>query len=267
MIQVNYPKRLCALFIALLLLFSLVPPSRAANASAYLDGTLYPGAIHIEAGTSYLPMRHFFNHLGWQVTWDGASRTASARSGELTLSASLPRHTLTVGDVTLDTKLLLRGGSMYVPLRTVCTFLGYDVGWNGARRIVTIDSRGSRSWTEEELYWLSRIISAEARGESLTGQIAVGNVVLNRLASPRYPDTVYDVIYDKNGGVQFEPVSNGTVYMEPTASSVQAAKLALWGVNVAGESMYFFNPALSKGTWIVNNRTYHTTIGAHRFYV
>ena len=75
------------------------------------------------------------------------------------------------------------------------------------------------------------------------------------------------MIFDKNGGVQFEPVSSGTVYMEPTASSVQAAKLALWGVNVAGESMYFFNPALSKGTWIVNNRTYHTTIGAHRFYV
>ena len=267
MIQVNYPKRLCALFIALLLLFSLVPPSRAANASAYLDGALYPGAIHIEAGTSYLPMRHFFNHLGWQVTWDSASRTASAHSGELTLSASLPRHTLTVGDVTLDTKLLLRGGSMYVPLRTVCTFLGYDVGWNGARRIVTINSRGSRSWTEEELYWLSRIISAEARGESLTGQIAVGNVVLNRVESVDFPGTIPAVIFDRKHDIQFTPISNGTVYLPPTAQSVEAAKRALDGENTVGDALYFYAPALSQGVWINANRTYLMTIGCHRFYL
>ena len=123
------------------------------------------------------------------------------------------------------------------------------------------------NWTEEDLYWLSRIISAEARGESLTGQIAVGNVVLNRMASPKYPNTIYDVIFDRNGGVQFEPVSNGTVHQPPTETSIQAAKLALKGVNVVGESMFFFNPDLSPGTWIVNNRTYYKTIGAHRFYL
>jgi len=67
--------------------------------------------------------------------------------------------------------------------------------------------------------------------------------------------------------VQFEPVSNGTVYDTPTDGSVEAAKLALDGVSVVGKSMYFYAPALSQGLWINGNRTYYTTIGCHRFYL
>ena len=92
-------------------------------------------------------------------------------------------------------------------------------------------------------------------------------MVLNRVASGEYPNTVYDVIFDRKDAVQFEPVSNGTVYQTPTALSVQAARLALQGVNTAGESLFFFNPSLSQGTWIVRSRTYYTTIGCHRFYL
>ena len=64
-----------------------------------------------------------------------------------------------------------------------------------------------------------------------------------------------------------EPVENGSVYLEPVPASVLAAKLCLEGASVVGECMYFFAPALSPGTWIVNNRTYSTTIGCHRFYL
>ena len=84
-------------------------------------------------------------------------------------------------------------------------------------------------YSEEDLYWLARIISAESRGEPLEGQIAVGNVVLNRVDSDNYPDTIKEVIFDRNHGVQFEPVENGTVYDDPTPTSVLAAKLALEG--------------------------------------
>ena len=91
------------------------------------------------------------------------------------------------------------------------------------------------------MYWLSRIICAEAGGESLAGQVAVGNVVLNRVDSDEFPNTIHEVIFDRKHAVQFEPVSNGTVYNEPTETSVQAAKLALQGVNTAGKSLYFFN--------------------------
>ena len=118
-----------------------------------------------------------------------------------------------------------------------------------------------------DLYWLSRIISAESRGETMDGQIAVGNVVLNRVAAEEFPDTIPDVIFDRKHDVQFTPVSNGTVYLRPAAASVEAAKRALDGENVVGEAKYFYAPALSQGVWINANRTYHMTIGCHRFYL
>ena len=118
-----------------------------------------------------------------------------------------------------------------------------------------------------DLYWLSRIISAESGGESMEGQIAVGNVVLNRVASREFPDTIPGVIFDRVDGVQFEPVSNGTVYKTPTAQAVEAARRVLAGEKVIGNALYFYAPALSQGVWINANRTYYKTIGCHRFYL
>ena len=97
--------------------------------------------------------------------------------------------------------------------------------------------------------------------------IAVGNVVLNRVRSAEFPESIRAVVFDRKDGVQFEPVSNGSVYDEPTARSVLAAKAALAGTDIVGGCLYFYAPALSQGTWIKNNRTYYTTIGCHRFYL
>ena len=121
-------------------------------------------------------------------------------------------------------------------------------------------------YDQEDLYWLSRIISAESRGEPLVGQIAVGNVVLNRTESDQFPDTVKEVVFDSQYAIQFTPVANGTIYQEPAASSVLAAKLCLEGAEVAGDSLYFFAPAVSAGSWITQNRTYYAAIGSHHFY-
>ena len=68
-------------------------------------------------------------------------------------------------------------------------------------------------------------------------------------------------------GVQFEPVSNGTVYKTPTAQAVEAARRVLAGEKVIGNALYFYAPALSQGVWINANRTYYKTIGCHRFYL
>ena len=115
--------------------------------------------------------------------------------------------------------------------------------------------------------WLSRIIYAESGGESITGQIAVGNVILNRVKSSQFPDTVEGVIFDRKDAVQFEPVGNGRVYQTPSAQSVEAAKRALDGENVIGSALYFYAPALSQGVWINASCTYQQTIGCHRFYL
>lgn len=121
-------------------------------------------------------------------------------------------------------------------------------------------------YSYEDLYWLSRIISAESRGEPFVGQLAVGTVVINRTRSDYYPDTIYEVIFDRLGGVQFTPASTGSVYREPTDSSVLAAKLCLEGFSLDPTILFFFNSSIAKGSWITANRTYTMTVGQHDFY-
>ena len=128
------------------------------------------------------------------------------------------------------------------------------------------DAGSSAEYSQSLEQELSRIISAESRGEPLEGQIAVGNVVLNRVASADFPDTIYGVIFDDRWGGQFTPVRNGTIYQEPSARSVEAARLCLSGANTAGESLYFLAPALATNHWVMENRTHVVTIGSHWFY-
>lgn len=128
-------------------------------------------------------------------------------------------------------------------------------------------SHSGASLDEDAVFWLSRIISAESKGESLEGQIAVGNVVLNRVKSPEFPNTIYGVIFDDRWGGQFEPVRNGTIYLEPTEQSILAAKKCLSGVNNIGNCLYFLAPDLAQNFWIPQNREYVTTIGCHDFYL
>ena len=118
----------------------------------------------------------------------------------------------------------------------------------------------------EDLYWLARIISAEARGEPFIGQLAVGTVVINRTRSDYYPDTIYKVIFDKVGGTQFTPASTGSVYREPTESSIIAAKLCLEGFSLDPNILFFFNSSIAAGSWITANREYTMTVGRHDFY-
>ena len=121
-------------------------------------------------------------------------------------------------------------------------------------------------YNEEDLYWLSRIISAESRGEPFLGQLAVGTVVINRTRSDYYPDSIYEVVFDRCGGVQFSPAASGSVYNDPTESSVIAAKMCLEGFSLDENILFFFNSSIALGSWITSNRTYTMTVGQHDFY-
>ena len=91
----------------------------------------------------------------------------------------------------------------------------------------------------------------------------MGNVVLNRVASPLFPNTVRDVLFQPN---QFTPASSGVLQRTPSAESVIAAKLCLDGANTAGNALYFVNPRVSPNSWAARNRPYVATIGAHAFF-
>ncbi|WZL71667.1 cell wall hydrolase [Clostridiaceae bacterium 35-E11] len=131
-------------------------------------------------------------------------------------------------------------------------------------------SRGTSSSTNQyakDVYWLSRIIHAEAEAEPYKGKVAVGNVIRNRVSSDEFPNSIYGVIFEYYKGIpQFSPVAEGTIYNTPSKESIQAAKDALNGVRPVGNAEYFFNPDKAKGKWIVQNKTYVMRIGNHVFY-
>jgi len=234
-----------------------------------VDGQALDGEVVTQNGSTYVPLRSLLDALGgWEAVWDNDARTARADTDLFSLDVPIAQLRVLANGFayTLSGAPFIRDGRTYVPLRSVANLLGAEVAFLGWSLPVAVTTRTAMPYTEEDIYWLSRIISAESQGECLAGQIAVGNVVLNRVASKKFPNTIRAVVFDKKDAVQFEPVSNGTVYNTPTPQSVLAARLALNGANVVGDCMYFFNPALSKGAWIRQNCTYYTTIGCHRFY-
>lgn len=129
-------------------------------------------------------------------------------------------------------------------------------------------ANSNKNYDNDEVFWLSRIIQAEAGGESYTGKVAVGNVILNRVKSKDFPNTIYGVIFDYHEHIpQFSPVAEGTIYNTPSKESIKAAKDALNGARPVGNSTYFFNQSKAKGAWIVNNKTFLIKIGGHSFYI
>lgn len=234
-----------------------------------MDGEALPGEAYADSGTAYVPLAPFLEAVGgWETSWDPEARTAWAETELFSLAAPIQNSHVLADGWLYDTggSTVVRDGSTYVPLRSLANLLGAQVEFVDWDSPVAVFTAREAAYTEEDLYWLSRIISAESRGESLLGQVAVGNVVLNRVASDRFPDTVKSVVFDRKDAVQFEPVANGTIYDEPTAQSVLAARLALNGTSVVGGCLYFFNPAWSQGLWVRQNCVYYGTIGCHAFY-
>ncbi|MCL2611443.1 MAG: cell wall hydrolase [Defluviitaleaceae bacterium] len=122
------------------------------------------------------------------------------------------------------------------------------------------------NYTEEDLAWLSRIIHAEARGESFEGMLAVGSVVMNRIVYPAYPNTIKEVIFDRKNGVQFSPVIDGSINNSPHPMAILAAIEVLEGRRNAGYALFFKNPNIVPVSWISNNRQYAFSIENHSFF-
>lgn len=120
--------------------------------------------------------------------------------------------------------------------------------------------------TEDAVFWLARIIEAESSGEPHKGKVAVGEVILNRVKSNEFPNTIWGVIFDNTYAIQFEPVANGTIYNTPSEASITAAKEALNGSNYVNGALYFLNPRTASSSWIAKNRQFCMTIANHDFY-
>lgn len=134
------------------------------------------------------------------------------------------------------------------------------LGMNDSVRVLENEQSGS-SYTNSDLYLLAKCIYAEARGESYTGQVAVGAVILNRVKSSAFPNSVAGVVYQKGA---FTAVTDGQINLSPDNTAMNAAQDALNGWDPTYGCLYYYNPAVATSSWIFG-RTTVTTIGKHVF--
>lgn len=260
-------------------------PSSAANHSTvpiYLDGEeIVSGSALLIDSVTYVPLRAFCDESAsatysgeFKIHWDASKFSAVVEGKGLYLIATQGKCYITVNGRVFYTvgDILNIDGRIFVPVRPMAKALGLELEWDSAKRAVSLTSTGERTKTADEvynqddLYWLSRIISAEAGGEIFRGKLAVGNVVLNRVRSPQYPNTIWGVIFDRKHGTQFTPAVTGTIYKTPNAESVLAAKACLEGYSLSDNILFFLNPRIATNFWIVNTRSFAFTIGNHDFY-
>lgn len=271
-------KRILTAALTIALSLTTVCSAKAATTiDVHYNNWDMPITGYLKDGTTYVPIRQFFQLLGgsW-VTWNSAELSANVRGnanaafylGSRTAWIDSEKHQLPGRSYSQD-------GTFYVPLRGIAEALDCGISYNSSLQRVTLTTKGSSSQNtadssayKDSVYWLARIIQAESGAEPYRGKLAVGNVILNRVASTDFPNSIYGVIFDRKNGVQFTPVANGTIYNTPSAESIRAAEECLAGTRVVGDCLYFFNPkTATKASWIVQNCRYYTSIGDHDFYL
>jgi len=122
-------------------------------------------------------------------------------------------------------------------------------------------SVAAANYNESETYLLGRLVHGEARGEPYVGKVAVAAVVLNRVRSASFPNTIAGVIYQTGA---FDAVADGQINLTPDEDSLRAARDALAGWDPTGGCLYYYNPVTSTNSWIWT-RQVQLSIGKHNF--
>lgn len=265
-------KRVCMLILMMGIMVISVPCAKAI--SLVVDDAPAKVRISVCDNTSYVPIRAVTNLLrpDAKVSWENHQAVITASNLNLTAHPGESYLNANGRMLYIKDSVRLINGSTCVPIRVLAKAMGASVSWDSRTNQAVVNSgsgtilSGDQYYNSESLYWLSHIINAESGIEPFKGKVAVGNVILNRVKSPEFPNSIYDVIFDTKWGVQFEPVENGTIYDTPNEESILAAKLCLDGASVTSDSLYFLDPAKAKNLWTIENCEYIATIGGHQFY-
>ncbi|OJV66336.1 MAG: hypothetical protein BGO41_02565 [Clostridiales bacterium 38-18] len=206
------------------------------------------GIIIKENGIPYGLLSEFAQRMDITLEWLPNAKFAVLNIGEDYVSYKMDSNLIVINNKSdeLTNESFVRDGRIYVPLYSICDVMGIQMTWDSELVHVTLSSPTikiaasevrSMNYSEEDLIWLARIIEAETRGGSLDKKTAVANVVLNRVASPKFPNTIYEVIYQRN---QFPPAYKSSfLTRELSQSSLMAAKRAMMGVEIAPNCLYF----------------------------
>lgn len=221
----------------------------------------------------YIPYRAAATALGLSYNYSSSSRTSMMYGQGILMSATEGCYSVYANDRPLFASspvVIMNDGRMYIPASTFAKATGLSFSKSSSAIKLSGSYKPLASsesfYRDDEVLWLARIIHAESSGEPLLGKIAVGNVVLNRVKSPSYPNTIYGVIFDRKYGVQFSPILNGTIYNTPSYESTLAAKICLEGFDISEGALFFLHPEISSSSWIPKNREYLFSVSNHDFY-
>lgn len=126
------------------------------------------------------------------------------------------------------------------------------------------DNNNSIYLTEDDIYLMSQVVYAESKGEPFDGKVAVASVILNRVMSPQFPDTVQDVVFQPYA---FSCIVDGNITVEPSSECYNAVYEAIKGTDPTGDALFFYNPETATCSWMQSIEKSDTTlIGQHLFF-
>lgn len=257
----------------------------------HLDGVPQQSVVYeIRNGVCYVTVGSFVSMLDPEAMVEEENGTVSVNAAKVEQVVDAEGNTANVVEETLSLTvtagapyivangrylyakddLILLNDSVAAPVRVLAQVFNLSVNYDGGEQTVLLAhqegvsaylTNGESYYDGDTLYWLSRIINAESGNQVLEGKIAVGNVVMNRVKDPVFPNNIYDVLYQKN---QFSPASSGSLKRNPNEESVIAAKLVLDGAEVVPTALFFNRAGLA--CYASRHRTYVVTIGDHAFY-
>lgn len=207
-----------------------------------------------------------------KVSWNADTGVATITTSKMKMTAKVGQSYVEANGryLYLPERVQKADGKVVLPLWLVAKAFDAQVSWDAENKVVIV-TRGSGAiksgdtfYNSDTLFWLSRVIYAESGNQSLDGQMAVGNVVMNRVKSPAFPNTIKEVLSQK---YQFATWRDGDLANRtPNSSSVIAAKLVMDGgvVEKVKGALYFDATGTS---WASRNRQLLAVIGAHYFYL
>lgn len=241
-------------------------PSLIINEQAITD----PNVRTTRNGVTYVSIRTIVEALDSSAVITNLNNQFTATGKNFRLTARIGDAYVVVNDryLYVPNGVIFQDDATMAPIRVVCNALGATTQWDVMTGNVTVKttgnpiSSGSSYYNSNDVYWLSHIINAESRNQPFKGKIAVGTVIMNRVESGRFPNSIHSVIFSGN---QFSPVQDGSIYKEPSTECVIVAKLVLDGAREAGDSLFFNRADLR--SWASRNKTFVTTIADHSFFI
>lgn len=218
------------------------------------DSYLYSDTQHILVeDTVFVVGRYLVEALGGTIEWIESTQTVKMTLDEHVIEIMIGSTEATIDGVVVQLYKapFIKDGRTMIPLKFVSEHFGCEVSWIQSTYTVDIMKDGlvvpedliaTRTYTDDDLYMLSKIVTVESGDKSLEVAMAIANTVLNRVKDSRFPDTLEGVIYQVDVHKQFPPAHKSSFEtLEPTQLSIIASKKALEGINNIDNSLFFNN--------------------------